>query len=158
MRLSVFLCSVLAAATPPACFLSCINENAVHCARKHSDLRCLCQRHDPLIGCLVDICPYGAFDSARDHFVGTCMEHGVPARTEPVERQLQWPGALSPALAANVVASTMQLADPDGPVTAGDSSEFLSQDLDTETNGPTPELARDPVNKRTRPGHAARVY
>lgn len=28
-----------------------------------------------LVGCLVDICPYGNFESARDHFFGTCLEH-----------------------------------------------------------------------------------
>ena len=30
---------------------------------------------DVLVSCLVDICPYGNFESARDHFLGTCLEH-----------------------------------------------------------------------------------
>lgn len=62
-------------ATPPACFLSCINEVAHTCPLKHADYECLSNHRDSVIGCLVDICPYGKFESARDHFLGTCLEH-----------------------------------------------------------------------------------
>lgn len=65
-------------ATPPACFLSCINELAHYCPGSHHDLLCLCQLKESLIGCLVDICPVGDLDAGRDHFVGTCLEHRRP--------------------------------------------------------------------------------
>lgn len=65
----------LVTATPPACFLSCINEVAHTCPREHIDIYTLCVKRDSVIGCLVDICPYGNFESARDHFLGTCLEH-----------------------------------------------------------------------------------
>lgn len=65
-------------ATPPACFLSCINELAHYCPGSHHDLLCLCQLKESLVGCLVDICPVGNLDAGRDHFVGTCLEHGRP--------------------------------------------------------------------------------
>ncbi|CAH6723831.1 hypothetical protein CLIB1444_21S00364 [[Candida] jaroonii] len=68
----------LAIATPPACFLSCINEVAKSCEYNHRDLTCLCQKKDEIFGCLVDICPYGNFESARDHYLGTCLEHHHP--------------------------------------------------------------------------------
>lgn len=72
---SLFI-SAFVLATPPACFLSCINELAHYCPNGHTDLLCLCQLKDSLVGCLVDICPLGNLDSGRDHFVGTCLEHG----------------------------------------------------------------------------------
>lgn len=68
----------LVVATPPACFLSCINEVAKSCEFNHRDLTCLCQKKDEIFGCLVDICPYGNFESARDHYLGTCLEHNRP--------------------------------------------------------------------------------
>ena len=73
----------LAVATPPACFLSCINEMSYYCGNGHMDFSSLCAREETLIQCLVDICPYGTFLSARDHFLGTCMEHGKPSVTNP---------------------------------------------------------------------------
>lgn len=69
----IFVC--LVAATPPACFLSCINELARSCPENQVDIQCLCSVKDSLLGCLVDICPYGNFESARDHYLGTCLEH-----------------------------------------------------------------------------------
>lgn len=65
-------------ATPPACFLSCVAESARTCTEGLSDVTCLCAAQSALIGCLVDICPYGTFESARDHFLGTCLEHEKP--------------------------------------------------------------------------------
>ncbi|EGV65158.1 hypothetical protein CANTEDRAFT_113633 [Yamadazyma tenuis ATCC 10573] len=65
-------------ATPPACFLSCINEMAQFCVGGHTDIKCLCGDQDSILGCLVDICPYGTFEAARDHYFGTCLEHGQP--------------------------------------------------------------------------------
>ncbi|CAH2351487.1 hypothetical protein CLIB1423_03S07404 [[Candida] railenensis] len=66
--------SMLTLATPPACLLSCINELAHSCPYVHSDYQCICAKKDSLIGCLVDICPYGTFELARDHFLGVCLE------------------------------------------------------------------------------------
>lgn len=62
-------------ATPPACFLSCIAESAKECPSGLQSISCLCSKSDVLVSCLVDICPYGNFESARDHFLGTCLEH-----------------------------------------------------------------------------------
>lgn len=62
-------------ATPPACFLSCIAETAKECPSGLQSISCLCSKSDVLVSCLVDICPYGNFESARDHFLGTCLEH-----------------------------------------------------------------------------------
>lgn len=71
----IFLLFGVCLATPPACFLSCISEVARQCPGEHSDIRCICNKRDSVIGCLVDICPYGTFESSRDHFLGTCLEH-----------------------------------------------------------------------------------
>ncbi|CCE72945.1 Piso0_000552 [Millerozyma farinosa CBS 7064] len=78
-----FLAAVRVAATPPACFLSCVSEVSRTCPHKLDDIPCVCAKKNVLIGCLVDICPYGVFDAARDHFLGTCLEHSKPASTEP---------------------------------------------------------------------------
>lgn len=65
-------------ATPPACFLSCINEVAKESRKLLTDLTSLCAKQEQVLGCLVDICPYGTFESSRDHYFGTCLEHGKP--------------------------------------------------------------------------------
>ena len=75
MLFSIIIYIVLVAATPPACFLSCINEVARSCPYEHRDLRCLCLNKDSVFGCMIDICPWGNFDAGRDHFLGTCLEH-----------------------------------------------------------------------------------
>lgn len=85
----VFLKSILA--TPPACFLSCINEIAHDCPEDAVNLTCICINEDLIIGCLVDICPFGTFISARDHYIGTCLEHGRPSITNPVPPPAIWP-------------------------------------------------------------------
>lgn len=79
----VWALSSLVTATPPACFLSCINEIAAVCPSEHMGFRCICGYETKLVECLVDICPYGSFESARDHYLGTCMEHGMPTKTNP---------------------------------------------------------------------------
>lgn len=61
-------------ATPPACFLACTQVIARWCEHNHRDFKCICDNSPSLVGCLVDICPYGSFFSARDHFWGTCLE------------------------------------------------------------------------------------
>ncbi|KAG7663564.1 uncharacterized protein J8A68_002950 [[Candida] subhashii] len=71
-------------ATPPSCFLSCVGEVTRDCHSKLTDVTCACISEDKLIGCLVDICPYGTFLSARDHFMGTCLEHGRPTVTNRI--------------------------------------------------------------------------
>lgn len=74
-----------ALATPPACFLSCVQVIARWCEHDHGDFRCICDNSPSLVGCLVDICPYGNFFSARDHFWGTCLERlseNTPTETE----------------------------------------------------------------------------
>lgn len=84
-------------ATPPACLLSCINELSHSCPYAHSDYQCICTKKDSLIGCLVDICPYGTFELARDHFLGTCLERQsnskppshLPPNAEKSEPELQ---------------------------------------------------------------------
>lgn len=76
-RLTLLALLALALATPPACFLSCTNEVAHRCGGQ-ANLLCICAANDALQGCLVDICPYGNFESARDHFWGTCREHSLP--------------------------------------------------------------------------------
>ncbi|KAK6456826.1 uncharacterized protein RJT20DRAFT_1414 [Scheffersomyces xylosifermentans] len=80
---SLYLLLTSVVATPPACFLSCVSEIARTCVRNKADLTCICANEDSLVGCLVDICPYGTFLSARDHYLGTCMEHGRPTIANP---------------------------------------------------------------------------
>lgn len=77
-----FLAAVRVTAIPPACFLSCVSEVSRTCPHKLDDIPCVCAKKNVLIGCLVDICPYGVFDAARDHFLGTCLEHSKPTSTE----------------------------------------------------------------------------
>ncbi|EGW32091.1 uncharacterized protein SPAPADRAFT_61171 [Spathaspora passalidarum NRRL Y-27907] len=81
-----------ACTTPPACFLSCISEvTRSLCDYGLPDLTCACKNENSLTGCLVDICPYGTFLSARDHFIGTCLEHGRPSITNPFPPPSIWP-------------------------------------------------------------------
>lgn len=91
MHWSSFVFLAVVAATPPACFLSCVNEGAARCPRKHPDIQCFCKDQAALIGCLVDICPYGNFESARDHFLGTCLEHRPPRVDQPTRVSTKGP-------------------------------------------------------------------
>jgi len=79
----------IALATPPACFLSCVQVIARWCEFNHDDFRCICDNSPSLVGCLVDICPYGNFFSARDHFWGTCLErlseNNDPPHHDPID-------------------------------------------------------------------------
>lgn len=70
----IFFLIGMGMSTPPACFLSCTNVISKWCDRDHSDFRCICDNSPSLVGCLVDVCPYGDFLNARDHFWGTCLE------------------------------------------------------------------------------------
>lgn len=76
---------------PPACFISCTSEIARTCANGLTDLTCLCNKEDEIVTCLVDICPFGVFVSARDHYIGTCLEHGRPTVTNPFPPDAIWP-------------------------------------------------------------------
>ncbi|RLV95237.1 hypothetical protein JA1_001233 [Spathaspora sp. JA1] len=80
-----------ARSTPPACFLSCIGESTRFLCDGLNDLTCACKNEDKVTECLIDICPYGAFLSARDHFIGTCLEHGRPSITNPFPPPSIWP-------------------------------------------------------------------
>lgn len=73
----------VALATPPACFLACIGQVSRTCERNHHDLACLCNSKTALFDCMVDNCPYGDFEAGRDHFFGTCLEHGYPGPKPP---------------------------------------------------------------------------
>lgn len=77
-RTIVFILFSFTVATPPACFISCANEVSHGCPRGPVDLLCLCANETPLLSCFIDICPLGTFFSARDHYFGTCLEHGKP--------------------------------------------------------------------------------
>ncbi|ABN67723.2 predicted protein, partial [Scheffersomyces stipitis CBS 6054] len=85
-------------ATPPACFLSCIAEVAKTCPLQKMDITCLCAKEDSVLGCMVDICPYGTFFSGRDHFIGTCMEHGKPSISNPHPPDPIYPPKLSSSI------------------------------------------------------------
>ena len=76
---------------PPACFLSCIAEVSRKCERGLSQFSCICIKEDQIVGCLIDICPFGNFNSARDHFLGSCLEHGKPTITNPYPPPAAWP-------------------------------------------------------------------
>ncbi|ODQ79439.1 hypothetical protein BABINDRAFT_167298 [Babjeviella inositovora NRRL Y-12698] len=93
-------------ATPPACFLACIGEIARWCPNNHADIPCICENRASVVGCLVDVCPFTHFNAARDHFLGTCIEHlgkglpqtlppkypSAPPRTTPVRSRPEYPG------------------------------------------------------------------
>lgn len=66
----------LTIATPPACFLDCINNISRICTKNQADVKCLCRIHEAVNQCIVKYCPRDHFFSARDHFGGTCIEHG----------------------------------------------------------------------------------
>ncbi|KAI5970280.1 hypothetical protein CANMA_000632 [Candida margitis] len=89
--LLILLITRLVISTPPACLLSCISEVSSKCERGWSSLSCVCNKEDQIVGCLIDICPFGNFNSARDHFLGTCLEHGKPTITNPYPPPAVWP-------------------------------------------------------------------
>lgn len=117
----------LVLATPPACFLSCINEVSKSCEFGHVDLRCLCGRKDEILGCLVDICPYGTFESSRDHYLGTCLEHNLPAHQAPPPET-----EISTETDCDTVTKTQHLTDTDcDPAT---KTETASEPTETDCN------------------------
>jgi len=66
------LCFVLvvSAATPPACFLACVNEED-----KVSDYKAVCSSAS-MQTCLDDRCSIGAIDAALTHYQAACKEVG----------------------------------------------------------------------------------
>lgn len=93
LLIKLLLYSALALATPPACFVKCINEVAHNCPANQADVHCICNAHTLVNQCIALHC-YGIhFLSSTDHFYGTCLEHGVgfqeqrpvPVREEPDE-------------------------------------------------------------------------
>lgn len=87
----LFILFVTVISTPPACFISCTSEIGRKCPGGLTDLTCLCSKEDDIVACLVDICPFGTFLSARDHYIGTCLEHGKPTITNPIPPRAIWP-------------------------------------------------------------------
>ncbi|GMG30951.1 unnamed protein product [Ambrosiozyma monospora] len=45
-------------------------------------MSCLCEKRTEFLGCLTDVCPFGNFFPARDHYLGTCLEHIPELRTD----------------------------------------------------------------------------
>ncbi|GEQ70225.1 hypothetical protein JCM33374_g3901 [Metschnikowia sp. JCM 33374] len=71
----------LVIATPPACFIRCINSISNICEKNQADIQCLCKIHEAVNQCIALHCPADHFYSARDHFSGTCSEHSFPFET-----------------------------------------------------------------------------
>lgn len=63
------------ATTPPAAILRCVNEAARDCQGTHSNYKCICDQKDRVLYCLAVYSPYGNYLCARDHFLGTCIDH-----------------------------------------------------------------------------------
>ncbi len=57
----------------PASFLWCVNSFAHKMPKKLNDYEGICAQRDSFLKCLVDKCEYGNYLSARDHFLGTCI-------------------------------------------------------------------------------------
>ncbi|CAK9441746.1 uncharacterized protein LODBEIA_P56140 [Lodderomyces beijingensis] len=91
VRFALFALFSWGLATPPACFLSCVSEVTRDFPGHLKDVTRVCQKEDAIVGCLVDICPFGNFQSARDHYIGTCLEHGRPTVTNPYPPPAAWP-------------------------------------------------------------------
>lgn len=77
-----FPCIVNSASPPPpACMLSCINAVARGIGLDHpSHITSICLQKDAIVGCLTDICPFGNYNTARDHFLHACSKHGDAIR------------------------------------------------------------------------------
>lgn len=128
--LCVYTCCVFA--TPPSCFISCINEISRTCPRGHIDIEAHCSKEDSMIGCLVDICPYGTFNSARDHFLGTCLEHGAPTLSYP-----------------NPPASKIPKESEDKPNWRGEEPKLKpNPNLGVPSSAPQAENPRDPLRRK----------
>lgn len=134
---SVFLFGVINA-TPPACFLSCLSEASRKCPRNHADIACICDQKDLIIGCLVDICPYGTFESSRDHFLGTCLEHNkdVPAPPPYTSPDFDHPHSTSTSTASPTAVPTPEYPTPEYP-----APEYP---VPAPTPTPTPEPTLEP--------------
>ncbi|KAG2732038.1 hypothetical protein G9P44_004455 [Scheffersomyces stipitis] len=114
-------------ATPPACFLSCIAEVAKTCPLQKMDITCLCAKEDSVLGCMVDICPYGTFFSGRDHFIGTCMEHGRPSISNPHPPDPIYPPKLSSSISTKPTPiSSFSSTITDGSLTSENSLTSVS--------------------------------
>ncbi|KAG7192545.1 uncharacterized protein KQ657_001642 [Scheffersomyces spartinae] len=134
--------------TPPACFLSCINELSHQC-RSLSDITCLCGKSDLLLGCLVDICPYGTFESARDHYFGTCLEHKYQINPPQGQSPPFWnppPPVASPSVTFQTVSSTITTAVTSSrptprPIITAFVSDSFSSPLNSSPNFPYASLS-----------------
>lgn len=77
MRLFIFFLLIsIATATPPSCFVECINSIAHICPQRQNDLACICNQSRSVMNCITDSCWGITYYSSRDHFAGTCVEHG----------------------------------------------------------------------------------
>ncbi|KAM9938336.1 hypothetical protein OXX80_002160 [Metschnikowia pulcherrima] len=76
LHILILLFASLVIATPPACFINCINSISHICGKNQADVKCLCRVHEAINQCISNYCPSENFYSSRDHFSGTCMEHG----------------------------------------------------------------------------------
>ncbi len=71
--MSVHSTSTKTPSSVPASFLWCVNSFAHKMPKKLNDYEGICAQRDPFLKCLVDKCEYGNYLSARDHFLGTCI-------------------------------------------------------------------------------------
>lgn len=132
-----------AVATPPACFLACTNALASNCTHGHRDLSCLCRARDSLVGCLVDICPYGVFDSARDHYLGTCLEHKKEAPTAAKEAP-KGTGQLNQGLSRS---STLRSGSASQPLQVPKEVQQNVQKFTSHKTPSTPAPAREKASR-----------
>ncbi|GME86025.1 unnamed protein product [Ambrosiozyma monospora] len=61
--------------TAPWCSLDCAVSIAKTCPDQLTDLSCLCEKKTEFLDCLTDVCPDDNYYAARDHYLGTCLEH-----------------------------------------------------------------------------------
>lgn len=132
----VLYLAAVSLATPPACFLSCINELSQQC-RSQSDLTCLCDNSDQLLDCLVDICPYGTFESARDHYFGTCLEHKYQIHPPPGQNPPFWNPPVSAISSASPTTSAGSPPTISGkPLPIPTSEPFVTSPQSVPITGP----------------------
>lgn len=102
--LTTVVCLV-AATSPPAAVLHCINVKAPECSNRHSDYACICSHVDAILYCLAIHSPYGNYLEARDHFLGTCVER-IPELMDNPKFNLDLPKRKTKRFVSSVSSTT----------------------------------------------------
>lgn len=78
--LTILIIPFLVNATPPACFLACINKLSQNCNNDQSGIPCLCDLKVMMLQCGNAKCSPKDYNAFKDHYLGTCLYYKNPPK------------------------------------------------------------------------------